>query len=271
MATDLPTSRPSNDDDRSLSGEKDTHDVAQLRELCNEFKTKINEKDKYISDTANESVEIVLNWYQRIINDLMESQSQILEDIQNERDRARDELAQFDVALSAIEQANALSQDTSSSARLNEWQTRLANYQLSKDIYLPESRIFQPRYKIVYDFKTSPQAEEDWDVESNEVITIPLPSHLTFNSIRSTVPATTMESPAFFPDASLPFIAPQDDDDGEDDRLEWHDEREQTKSVDSEYLLDLSLYHLGAPRYFDVDIHLLAGNGTDLLFVFKRH
>ena len=273
MASNFRTIKPSNDSDRSvarsLSGEKDAHDVAQLREQCNEFKKKINEKDKYINDTSNESVEIVLSWYQRIINDLMESQSHIIEDIHSERDRARDELTQFDVALNAIgqdiEQANALSKSKSIQARLDEWQTQLSSYQLSKDIYLPESRIFQPRYKIVYEYKTSSQAEEDWDVNTNEVITIPLPSHLSLSSTRSTSAVTTAEPTSFFPDACLPFVTPTDDD--ESDRWDWHREDAETKSDDSEYLLDPGLYRLTTPRRFDFDIHLLAGNGTDLLFV----
>ena len=226
----------------------------------NDLTNKINEKEKYINDTSNESIEIVHNWYQRIINDLIESQTQIIENIQNERDRARDELAQFDLNMQQLNQNTDMN---SIQTKLDDLTKKLSNYQILKDIYLPDSRTFQPRYKISYLFKNSSTEEEDWDIDTNEATNIPLPSHLSLSSTHTTATTTT---PLFFSDNSQTFINPKDDDD-EDNTFKWYEEIDESNTNDSEYLLDPKLYRLGTSRHLNYDIHLIASNGNDLLLV----
>jgi hypothetical protein len=237
------------------------HEQEILR-LQDQLINKVNEKDKYINDTSNESIEIVVNWYQRLINDLIESQTQIIENIQNERDRARDELGVFDRDIQQLKQnINFNSVQT----KLNDLESKLSNYQITKDIYLPDSRTFQPRYKIVYQFKnSSAAAEEDWDIDTNEATNIPLPSHLELSSSYPTTSATTT-TPLFFSDTSQTFITPKDDDNDEENNFQWQEEIEENNDNDSEYLLDPRLYHLATPRHFNYEVHLIASNGNDLL------
>jgi hypothetical protein len=238
--------------------EKHEQKINEIRDQYNDLMNKINEKEKYINDTSTDSIEIVVNWYQRLINDLIESQTQIIDNIQNERDRARDELAQFDLSIQMVhkdiqkldENININSVQT----KLNDLATKLSNYQIIKDMHLPNSQTFQPRYKISYQFKTSSLAEEDWDVDTNEGTTISLPSTQTTASL-------------FFSDTSQTFVPPKDDD-NEGNDFQWYEEiEENTEKKNSEYLFDPSLYHLGTSRHFNSDIHLIASNGTDLLLV----
>ncbi|CAF3645036.1 unnamed protein product [Rotaria sp. Silwood1] len=244
---------------------KHEQEIVQIQDQYNDLTNKINEKEKYINDTSNESIEIVINWYQRLINDLIETQTQIIENIQNERDRARDELAQFDITMHSIDkdiqQLNHNMNINAIQIKLNDLATKLANYQLTKDIRLPDSRTFQPRYKVSYHFKDTSAAEEDWDIETNTATNIPLPSHLSLTSTNRT---TTTTAPLFFSNNSQTFITPKDDDD-EEDNFQWIEEIETNKHDDSEYLLDPRLYHLGTSRHFNYDINLIASNGNDLL------
>jgi cob(I)alamin adenosyltransferase len=246
---------------------KHEQDIVQIQDQYNELINRINEKEKYINDTSNESIEIVVNWYQRLINDLIESQTQIIENIQNERDRARDELAQFDTNIHLInkdiQQINENTSINSIQTKLNDLATKLSNYQITKDIYLPDSHTFQPRYKVFYQFKNSSLVEEDWDIDTNEAMNIPLPSHLSLTSSHTT---TTTTTPLFFSDTSQTFVTPKDEDD-EENNFQWHEEIEEINDNNSEYLLDPRLYHLGTSRHFNSDIHLIASNGNDLLLV----
>jgi len=245
---------------------KHEQEIIQIQEQYNELINKINEKEKYINDTTNESIEIVVNWYQRLINDLIESQTQIIENIQNERDRARDELGQFDINTHSVNKdIQSINENTNINliqTNLNDLTTKLSNYQITKDIYLPDSHTFQPRYKVFYQFKNSSLAEEDWDIDTNETMNIPLPSHLSLSS-----PHTTAITPLFFSDTSQTFVTPKDDDDDEENNFQWYEEIDETNDNNSEYLLDPRLYHLGTSRHFNSDIHLIASNGNDLLLV----
>jgi hypothetical protein len=234
-------------------------------QLQEQLLKKLNEKDKYINDTSNESVEIVVNWYQRLINDLIESQTQIIENIQNERDRARDELVLFD---GDIQQLNQNMNTNSIQTKIHDLEKKLSNYQITKDIYLPDSRTFQPRYKIFYQFKNSSSLEEDWDIDTNEATNIPLPSHLTLSSAHTPTATTTASTtPLFFSDTSQTFVNPKDDDNDGENNFQWHEEIEENNTNDSEYLLDPKLYHLATSRHFNYEIHLIASNGNDLLLV----
>ncbi|CAF3160339.1 unnamed protein product [Rotaria sp. Silwood2] len=244
---------------------KHEQETVQIQDQYNDLTNKINEKEKYINDTSNESIEIVINWYQRLINDLIETQTQIIENIQNERDRARDELAQFDITMHSIDkdiqQLNQNMNINSIQIKLNDLATKLSNYRLTKDIYLPDSRTFQPRYKVSYHFQDASLVEEDWDIETNATTNIPLPSHLSLSSTNR----TTTTAPLFFSNSSQTFITPKDDDDDEEDDFQWIEEIETNNNDDSEYLLDPRLYQLGISRHFNYDIHLIASNGNDLL------
>jgi hypothetical protein len=230
----------------------------QIEDLRNDLCTKIKEKDRYIVDTSQEAIEIVVNWYQRLINDLIESQTQIIENIENERDRARGELAQFDVTRQSA--ANDVEQKGDMQAKLVDLSSKLSHYQITKDTYLPDSRTFQPRYKISYEFKSSSLVEEDWDIETNETTNIPLPSRLTL----STAPTTTA-APSFRSDTSHTFVTPKDDDEQTDANFQWREELQGNNNDDSEYLLDPRSYHRGSPRHFPLNIHLVASDGNDLL------
>lgn len=225
----------------------------EIQNQYQELNNKINEKEKYINDTCTESIEIILNWYQRLINDLIESQTQIIENIQNERDRARDELAQFDLNIQQITKSH---DKNLIQTKLNELTRKLSNYQITKDVYLPDSYMYQPRYKISYQFQNCSlveEEEEDWDIETNEKPNTPFPSsHLT----------TT--TPLFLSNSSQTFITPKDDD---DDDFEWTEDIEEVNDNNCEYFLDPKLYHLGTSRYFNYNIHLIASNGNDLLLV----
>jgi hypothetical protein len=247
----------------SIHHKKTEQEILKIQNQYNELTNQINAKEKYINDTSNESVEIVHNWYQRIINDLIESQTQIIENIQNERDRARDELDQFDSNMNSLDKGiQELNQNinmNSIQTKLDALKTKLTNYQISKDIYLPDSRTFQPRYKILYQFKNSSTEEEDWDIDTNEATNIPLPSHLSLSSAHTT-------TPLFFTDTSQTFIDPNDDDD-ENNTFKWLEEIDESNGNDSEYLLDPKLYHLGTSRHLNYDIRLVASNGNDLLLV----
>jgi hypothetical protein len=244
--------------------QKHEQEIVQIHDQYNKLIRQINEKEKYINDTSHESIEIVVNWYQRLINDLIESQTQMVENIQNERDRARDELAQFDTNTQTInkdiQQINENININLIQTKLDDLATKLSNYQITKDVYLPDSHTLQPRYKVSYQFKNSSSAEEDWDIDTNEATNIPLPSHLALTSTQTTT------TPLFFSDTSQTFVTPQDDDD-EGNNFSWYEEIEESNDTNSEYLLDPSLYHLGTSRHFNSDIHLIASNGNDLLSV----
>ncbi|CAF1061856.1 unnamed protein product [Rotaria sordida] len=241
---------------------KHEQEFIQIQDQYNDLKNKINEKEKYINDTSNESIEIIINWYQRLINDLIETQTQIIENIQNERDRARDELGQFDITMHSIDkdiiEFNQNININSIKIKLNDLTTKLSNYRLTKDIYLPDSHTFQPQYKVSYHFKDSSSIEEDWDIDTNTGTNIPLPSHRSLMSTNQ----TTTTTPLFFSNNSQTFITPKDDD---EDNFQWLKEIETNNKDDSEYLLDPRLYHLGTSRHFNYDIHLIASNGNDLL------
>ena len=114
------------------------------------LKHQTNEKEKYINQTSEESIEIINNWYQKLINQLIESQIQIIENIENERDRAQNELAQFDQDLQLIEQMNDDQNIYSIETKLQELRSKLSNYQIVKDVYLPT---VQPRYKVYYQYQ----------------------------------------------------------------------------------------------------------------------
>ncbi|CAF4235312.1 unnamed protein product, partial [Rotaria sordida] len=241
---------------------KHEQEFIQIQDQYNDLKNKINEKEKYINDTSNESIEIIINWYQRLINDFIETQTQIIENIQNERDRARDELGQFDITMHSIDkdiiEFNQNININSIKIKLNDLTTKLSNYRLTKDIYLPDSRTFQPQYKVSYHFKDSSSIEEDWDIDTNTGTNIPLPSHRSLMYTNQ----TTTTTPLFFSNNSQTFITPKDDD---EDNFQWLKEIETNNKDDSEYLLDPRLYHLGTSRHFNYDIHLIASNGNDLL------
>lgn len=237
--------------------QKHEQNIIQIRDQYNEL---VNEKEKYINDTSTESIEIVVNWYQRLINDLIESQTQIIENIQNERDRAKDELAKFD---KDIQQINENSEINLIQTKFNDLKTKLSNYQITKDIYLPNSHTYQPRYKVLYQFKDPSAIEEDWDINTNETTNIPLPSLLSLASSH-----TTTESSLFFTDNSQTFVTPKDDDEND---FQWYEEIEETNENNCEYLLDPKLYHLGTSRRFNTDIHLIASNGNDILLVKKLY
>jgi len=243
---------------------KHEQEILQIQDQYNELINKINEKEKYINDTSNDSIEIVVNWYQRLINDLIESQTQVIENIQDERDRARDELAQFDISIHSInkdiQQTNENININLIQTKLNDLATKLSNYQITKDIYLPDSHTFQPRYKVFYQFKNSSLSEEDWDIDTNETTNNPLPSHLSLS------PPHTTTTPLLFSDASPAFVTPKDEEE-EENNFQWHEEIEETNDNNSEYLLDPRLYQLGTPRHFNSDIHLIASNGNDLVLV----
>jgi hypothetical protein len=238
--------------------QKHEQQINQIRDQYNELMNKINEKEKYINETSTDSIEIVVNWYQRLINDLIETQTQIIDNIQNERDRARDELAKFDLSIQMVHKdIQKLDENINMNlvqTKLNDLARKLSNYQIIKHVYLPNSQTFQPQYKISYEFKNSSSLEEDWDIETNEGTIIPLPSTQTTTSL-------------FFSDTSQTFVPPKDDDNDEGNDFQWYEELEEEKTKNSEYLFDLSLYHLGTSRHFNSDIHLIASNGTDLLFV----
>jgi len=248
---------------------KHEQEILQIQDLYNELTRKIREKENYINDTSHESIEIVINWYQRLINDLIESQTQLVENIQNERDRARGELIQLDLDMHSvskdIQELNPNMNINSIQTKLNDLTTKISNYQITKDICLPDSRSFQPRYKIFYDFKNSSDVEEDWDTDTNEATNIPLPSHLSLTSMH-TKATTTTTTPLFFSDTSQTFITPKDEDD-EENHFQWHENIEENNSNDGEYLLDPRLYHLGTSRQFNTNINLIASNGNDILLV----
>lgn len=244
---------------------KHEQDLNQIQDQYNDLKNKINEKEKYINDTSSESIEIVTNWYQRLINDLIETQTQIIENIQNERDRARNELAQFDLKMHSIDkdiqELNQCRNINSIRTKLNDLTKYVSNYRLVKDIYLPDSRTFQPRYKLSYKYKDlSSTEEEDWDIETNENITIPLTPRLSLTSTHSTT-----AQPLFFTNSSQTFIVPNDDNDHPENVFPWYQNVEENIPEDAEYLLDPKLYHLGTSRYFNYDISLIVSNGNDLL------
>ncbi|CAF1216757.1 unnamed protein product [Adineta steineri] len=238
-------------------------EISEIKIIYDDLRNKINEKEKYINDTSHESIEIVINWYQKLINDLIETQSQIVNNIEYERDQARNELTKFDKNLQLInnelQELNDNINIKSIETKLNDLKIKLSNYQIIKDIYLPDSHIFQPRYKISYEFKNSSSIEEDWDIETNEVTNIPLPSS------RLSLSSTHTTTPLFFSDTSQTFVTPKDEDEDEENNFQWHEQLETNVDNDSEYLLDPKLYRLSSSRYFTSNIHLIASNGNDIL------
>lgn len=239
--------------------------INQLADQYNHLINQIHEKGKYIDITSQDSIEIVIDWYERLINDLIESQTQMIENIQNERDRARNELTKFESNIQnihrEIQQINTKIHIDLIQNQLNDLAKKICNYQMTKDIYLPNSYTFQPRYRISYQFRqfASTEDEENWDIESNDTIHDP-PS---FTS-RST---TAMNTPLFFPETSQTFVVPRDEDAEEWKDFQWHERLEENPPIDSEYFLDPRLYQFGTSRQFNTDIHLIASNGNDLLFV----
>ena len=105
---------------------KHAGELDRLADPSAELTNQINDKEKYILDTSHEATEILMNWYQRLINDLIECQTQTIENIANERDRALEELSQFD--------------RDSGQTKLQELTTKLSNYRITKEVFLPDSR-----------------------------------------------------------------------------------------------------------------------------------
>lgn len=225
--------------------------INRLADQYNELINQIHEKGKYIDVTSQDSIEIVIQWYERLINDLIESQTQLIENIQHERDRARNELTKFESNIQhihrEIQQMNNIDVIHN---QLNDLTQQISRYQITKDIYLPNSYTFQPRYRISYQFKQF-EEEENWDIDQD-------PS--------SVIPKSTT-APLFSPDISQTFVMPKDEDADEWNDFQFHERLEENNPIDSEYFLDPKLYQFGPPRPFNMDIHLIASNGNDLLFV----
>ena len=249
--------------------DKYEQEINRLADQYNDLIIKIHEKGKYIDETSQNSIEIVINWYERLINDLIESQTQMIENIQNERDRARNELRNFESNIQTIhhdiEQIHTEMNINVLQSKLNDFTQKLSNYQMTKDIYLPNSYTFQPRYKISYRFKEfsstedgDDEEEENWDIETNETVTSPLSASFK---------ATTTDASIFFPNTAQTFVTPKDEDTDEWNDFQWHEQLQDNHPIDSECFLDPSLYQFGTSRQFNTDIHLIASNGNDLLFV----
>lgn len=244
-------------------------EINRLADQYNDLISKIHEKSKYIDETSQNSIEIVINWYERLINDLIESQTQMIENIQNERDRARNELRKFESNIQTIHQDIEQINLNGIQNKLNDFTQKLTNYQITKDIYLPNSYTFQPRYKISYQFKefssTEDEAEEEenWDIETNETVISPLSAGLK----ATTTTTTTTDTSIFFPNIAPAFVVPKDEDADEWNDFQWHEQLQENHPLDSECFLDPSLYQIGTSRQFNTDIHLIASNGNDLLLV----
>lgn len=253
-------------------------DVSPWRYQCQTLRNLLKEKEEFVHQSSREAIEIVSNWFEQIINDLMDCQSQIIEDIEQERDRARDELDQYHRKIDQLDQSPSQAGDASEIAMMVEqFRVQISQYELTRDMYFPESRFLQPRYKLFYQSKgksinreNKDDEEEDWDLESDEPTRIPLPSNLILSTTPSPSPATTTTAKLFFSDPSTVPIHPNDD---EDDvgLFDWSIESDRTFGDDVEYLLDPNYYIRGKTRHFDSDIHLMASNGSDLLFVLTFH
>jgi len=190
-----------------------------------EMQTEFNEKQLFIQQTSDESIEFVVNWFQRLINEIIECQTQIIENIQHERDRAFEQLDKFEANLSSC--------------------------QIKKQIDLPEFHLIQPRYEISYQFHNqNNDEEENWDLETTD---------------SQYQPTTTTAVNLFSNNLQTVIKPKDDDEIIVEDLQIQSDTIDKIIRDTGDYYLDPTIYYPGRPIRLNCDINLISSNGNHLL------
>lgn len=209
------------------------------------LKKLVKEKETFVDSSSNEAIENLSQWFQQIINNLIETQVKIIDEIEKERDRAKTDLFEYEKKICELENVDVVSIES----KFVELKRQIIRYDLIKEFSFPKFDSFRPHYKFVY--------ETNFNSNDDDLEEIPLPPNLIFASGRTT---------SFSTETSPSFTEPSTDD---DDHVEFLDEKnlsnERISSNHDDFLIEPTLYQRVEPRRFDFIVDLIASSGADLL------
>ncbi|CAF1048075.1 unnamed protein product, partial [Didymodactylos carnosus] len=130
-----------------------------LQDRYNEINQLMEEKRKYIVDSSAFCMNEVLTWFQKSINDLFNSQQQIINNIEFVQDKAQIKLADFNELLQPLsKEIHFLTQDSAYditvfdqiTKKLDDIYMALKYFTLTKEVNMPSVLTLLPQYKISF-------------------------------------------------------------------------------------------------------------------------